>query len=118
MTKEMQKELEKNNCFHTRNPNMKGSIWQIVNTFVPFFLLWYLAYQSLSVSYFLTFGLTVIAAGFLIRIFIIFHDCCHNPFLTTKMQTKWSELFQESSRCFLFINGVIVTMSIMQQAVI
>jgi omega-6 fatty acid desaturase (delta-12 desaturase) len=63
---------------------MKGSLWQITNTFVPFFLLWYLAYQSLSVSYFLTFGLTVIAAGFVIRIFIIFHDCCHQSFFNNK----------------------------------
>jgi acyl-lipid omega-6 desaturase (Delta-12 desaturase) len=83
MTKEMQKELRKTILPYEKS-NMKGSFWQIVNTFVPFFLLWYLAYQSLSVSYFLTFGLTVIAAGFVIRIFIIFHDCCHQSFFNNK----------------------------------
>lgn len=83
MTKERQKELRKTILPYEKS-NMKGSLWQIVNTFVPFFLLWYLAYQSLSVSYFLTFGLTVIAAGFVIRIFIIFHDCCHQSFFNNK----------------------------------
>ncbi|MCY8397594.1 fatty acid desaturase, partial [Bacillus spizizenii] len=48
--------------------------------FIPFFGLWFLAYFSLNVSYLLTLALTVIAAGFLTRIFIIFHDCCHQSF--------------------------------------
>ncbi|MBW5446039.1 fatty acid desaturase [Cohnella sp. CFH 77786] len=60
------------------------SVWQLVNTLVPFFLLWYLAYLSLSVSYWLTLALTVPAAGLLIRIFIIFHDCCHKSFFRSK----------------------------------
>ena len=79
MTKEMQKELRKSILPYEKS-NIKGSIWQIANTFLPFILLWYLAYESLSVSYLLTLGLTVLAAGFVIRIFIIFHDCCHQSF--------------------------------------
>ena len=51
---------------------MKDSIRQLINTFLPFFTLWFLAYESLSISYFLAFPLIVIAAGFLVRIFIIF----------------------------------------------
>lgn len=58
-----------------------ASVWQLINTIVPYFLLWFLAYQSLSVSYFLTLSFAVMAAGFLIRVFIIFHDCCHYSFL-------------------------------------
>ena len=27
------------------------SVWQLINTIVPFIILWYLAYKSLSVSY-------------------------------------------------------------------
>ncbi|MFS0728160.1 fatty acid desaturase [Paenibacillus sp. 1P07SE] len=57
--------------------SFKRSLVQILNTVPPFMLLWFLAYQSLEVSYWLTLALSVAAAGFAIRIFILFHDCCH-----------------------------------------
>ncbi|MPQ24476.1 Delta(5) desaturase DesA [Bacillus paralicheniformis] len=65
-------------------PDTKNSMIQLFNTFIPFFGLWFLAYLSLDVSYLLTLGITVIAAGFLTRIFIIFHDCCHLSFFKQK----------------------------------
>ncbi len=49
-------------------PETKNSLIQLLNTFIPFFGLWFLAYFSLNVSYLLTLALTVIAAGFLTRI--------------------------------------------------
>jgi acyl-lipid omega-6 desaturase (Delta-12 desaturase) len=55
---------------------------------VPFFVLWFLAYQSLTISYFLTLGLAVFAAGFLVRMFIIFHDCCHHSFFKSRRANK------------------------------
>ncbi len=58
----------------------RASIKQLVNTFVPFFFLWYVAYELLSISVWLMLPVAVVAAGFLTRIFIIFHDCCHNSF--------------------------------------
>ncbi|PTM54743.1 fatty acid desaturase [Desmospora activa] len=64
--------------------NIKTSVQQILNTFVPFFLLWYLAYQSLAISYGLSLAFAVVASGFLIRIFIIFHDCCHHSFFKSR----------------------------------
>jgi omega-6 fatty acid desaturase (delta-12 desaturase) len=64
--------------------DVKSSIKQIINTIPPFFLLWFLAYQSLSVSIWLTFAFAVLAAGFVVRIFIIFHDCCHGSFFKNK----------------------------------
>lgn len=66
------------------NSDLLNSIWQLVNTLIPFFLLWYLAFQSLKVSYFLTFIICIIAAGFLVRMFIIFHDCCHYSFFKNR----------------------------------
>lgn len=69
---------------HYEKSTTKNSVWQLINTFVPFFLLWYAAYKSLAVSYFLTLALSVIAAGFLVRIFIIFHDCCHRSFFRNR----------------------------------
>lgn len=68
--------------------DVKRSIGQIVNTIPPFLLLWYLAYQSLSVSYWLTLGIGVIAAGFLIRIFILFHDCCHHSLFRSRLANE------------------------------
>ncbi|MGD6966284.1 fatty acid desaturase [Rossellomorea vietnamensis] len=62
----------------------KESVWQIINTLGPFFLLWFLAYQSLSVSYWLALVPMVFAAGFLTRSFIIFHDCTHFNFFKSR----------------------------------
>ncbi|MBP1995992.1 fatty acid desaturase [Paenibacillus eucommiae] len=64
--------------------NLKASIWQLVNTLIPLVALWYLAYLSLSVSYFLTIALAICASGFVIRTFIIFHDCCHGSFFKNR----------------------------------
>ncbi|EJS56400.1 fatty acid desaturase [Bacillus nitratireducens] len=62
----------------------KKSIWQIINTVVPFIILWYLAYKSLSVSYWLALVPSLLAAGFMTRIFIIFHDCTHHSFFKSR----------------------------------
>ncbi|MFD2670807.1 fatty acid desaturase [Marinicrinis sediminis] len=64
--------------------NLKTSIFQIFNTILPFMLLWYLAYASLSISYWLSAPLLVLASAFLVRTFIIFHDCCHQSFFKSK----------------------------------
>jgi acyl-lipid omega-6 desaturase (Delta-12 desaturase) len=64
--------------------NLRASIWQVINTLVPFFILWILAYQSLNISYILTLAFSVLAAGFLVRTFIIFHDCCHHSFFKNR----------------------------------
>jgi len=61
-------------------PEQRASIWQLINSLGPYLILWYLMYLSLSVSYWLTLGLSFVTAGFLIRIFIIFHDCGHGSF--------------------------------------
>jgi len=66
----------------------KESIFQIINTVVPFIILWYLSYLSLSVSYWLAFVPIVIAAGFLTRIFIIFHDCTHHSFFQNRRANR------------------------------
>ncbi|MBT2649811.1 fatty acid desaturase [Bacillus sp. ISL-34] len=66
----------------------KQSIWQIINTLGPFIILWYLAYISLSVSYWLALIPAVIAAGFLTRIFIIFHDCTHHSFFKNRRANR------------------------------
>ncbi|MBK5472121.1 fatty acid desaturase [Bacillus sp. TH19] len=51
---------------------------------MPFIILWYLAYKSLSVSYWLALVPAVLAAGFMTRVFIIFHDCTHHSFFKSR----------------------------------
>jgi len=87
MSKELQRNLRKQVAPYEKS-NTKDSIWQLITTLGPFFILWTLAYQSLTISYFLTFAFTVIAAGFLVRIFIIFHDCCHYSFFKNRTANK------------------------------
>lgn len=66
------------------NPDTKASVWQLVNTLPPFFLLWYLAYEAISVSLILSIALSILAGGFVVRVFIIFHDCCHGSFFKNR----------------------------------
>ena len=61
-------------------PHLGRSIWQCVNSFGAFLVLWFLMYEALSVSYFLTLLLAPLAAGMAMRIFIILHDCGHGSF--------------------------------------
>jgi acyl-lipid omega-6 desaturase (Delta-12 desaturase) len=63
-----------------QEPSVWRALWQIVNTFVPYAFLWYLMYLSLAVSWWLTVPLALLAGGFLVRIFIIFHDCGHGSY--------------------------------------
>ena len=66
------------------HPELRKSIWQICNSLIPYLFLWYLMYRSLDYSYWVTLLLSLIASGFLIRIFIIFHDCGHRSFFVSK----------------------------------
>jgi acyl-lipid omega-6 desaturase (Delta-12 desaturase) len=79
---------EQNHCLKNMAPfqrsEFRKSLWQLINSIVPFFVLWYLAYLSLSVSVWITLALTIPAAGFLVRIFILFHDCCHHSFFKSR----------------------------------
>src|SRR5262245_12882394 len=63
-----------------QSPDHWKSVWQIANSIIPYLSLIYLMYRSLSISYLLTLALAVPAAGFMTRIFIIFHDCGHGSF--------------------------------------
>src|ERR1035437_2031803 len=64
--------------------DLKKSIWQICNSLIPYIFLWYFLYKSLVYPYWVTLLLTLIAVGFLVRIFIIFHDCGHGSFFSSK----------------------------------
>ncbi len=65
------------------------SMWQTVNTLVPYAVVWYLMYRSLEVSYLLTLSLAIVAAGFLVRCFIILHDCGHGAFFRSQKESNF-----------------------------
>jgi acyl-lipid omega-6 desaturase (Delta-12 desaturase) len=67
-----------------QRPALRRGLWQLINTLVPYAALWYLMYLSLAVSYWLTAGLALVAAGLLVRVFIIFHDCGHGSFFASR----------------------------------
>jgi omega-6 fatty acid desaturase (delta-12 desaturase) len=67
-----------------QNPDLRRSLWQVVNTFTPYFILLYLMHVSLAYSYWLTLALALPAGGLLTRTFIIFHDCGHGSFFKSQ----------------------------------
>lgn len=83
MSKAKQAQLRKTVAPFEKSDQAK-SIKQLVNTIIPFLALWFLAYQALSVSIWLSLPLSIIASGFVVRTFIIFHDCCHQSFFKNK----------------------------------
>jgi omega-6 fatty acid desaturase (delta-12 desaturase) len=58
--------------------------WQLINTLVPYAALWYLMHLLLGFSFWLAVPLALLAGGFLVRIFIIFHDCGHGSFFPSR----------------------------------
>lgn len=69
------------------------SIWQFINSFLPFVTLWYLMYFCLDVSYWLTLAMAFPAAGFIARLFIIQHDCGHGSFFNSKKANDYMGMF-------------------------
>ena len=65
-------------------PSLPRALWQVVNTFVPLAFIWYLMYRTMNISWWLTIPLAVLAGGFLVRVFIIFHDCGHGSFFKSR----------------------------------
>lgn len=68
-----------------QKPNPWRASWQVLNTIGGYAALWYLIYLSLAVSWWLTIPLAILAGGFLIRVFIIFHDCGHGSFFRSRL---------------------------------
>jgi acyl-lipid omega-6 desaturase (Delta-12 desaturase) len=67
-----------------QKPSRARAAWQMLNTLGPYALLWYLMYVSVAVSWWLVVPLAILAAGFTVRIFIIFHDCGHGSYFASR----------------------------------
>ncbi|MCK9450899.1 MAG: fatty acid desaturase [Bacteroidales bacterium] len=66
-------------------PAIGKSIWQIINTLLPYIGLWVAMAYLIQFSFLLIIPLIVLAAGFTARLFIIFHDCGHGAFFKSKI---------------------------------
>lgn len=62
-------------------PHLGRSLLSLATSVVPFIGLWVLMYLALQVSYLLVLVLAVPTAGFLLRTYILFHDCTHGSLL-------------------------------------
>lgn len=69
---------------HFQTASAWRAAWQLLNSFAPYLALWVAMVYALTVSYWLMLPLAILAAGFLVRIFIIFHDCGHGSFFRSK----------------------------------
>lgn len=67
-----------------QKPNVWRASWQLLNTIGSYLVLWILLHWSLGVSWWLTLPLAVLAGLFLVRTFIIFHDCGHGSFFASR----------------------------------
>ena len=74
-------------------PDPGKSIWQLIDSIGPLLVIWLLMYLSIDISYWITLALAVPAAGFMVRIFIIFHDCGHKSFFKKTVWNEWIGFF-------------------------
>lgn len=67
-----------------QDPCLWRASWQIASSVGPYVFLWYLLYLARGQAWWVTGALAVLAGLFLVRIFIIFHDCGHGSFFRSK----------------------------------
>ncbi len=72
-----------------RAPRLTRSIFELVVTAIPFGLFWFLTWASVSAGYWLGLLLVIPAAGFLVRLFMIQHDCGHGSFFPSRRANDW-----------------------------
>ena len=72
-----------------REPNSARSVFELVITAVPFLAIWVLMWAALDHGYWIGLLLAIPAAGFLVRLFMIQHDCGHGSFFHGRRVNDW-----------------------------
>lgn len=70
-------------------PNCARSVLELTITVVPFAVIWILMWAALDAGFWIGFLLAVPAAGFLVRLFMIQHDCGHGSFFRQRLANDW-----------------------------
>src|SRR3954451_20740674 len=69
--------------------SLRHSLLDVATSVFPYLALSIAMYLCLEVSVWITLVLAVPAAGFLLRTFIVFHDCAHGSFLPGRRGNLW-----------------------------
>ena len=72
-----------------REPHHMRSVFELIITSVSFIVFWVAAWWALSISYWLTLAICVPAGAFLVRLFLIKHDCGHGSFFRQRAFNDW-----------------------------
>lgn len=72
-----------------REPDTVRSIFEILITLIPFLTLWSLAWLLLSISPWLALAVAIPNGFFLVRIFVVQHDCSHGGFFKNRKACDW-----------------------------
>ncbi len=67
----------------------RAAALDLATSVLPYLTLLALAYVALDVSVLLTLAIGVVAGGFLMRTFIVFHDCTHGSFTPSRRLNTW-----------------------------
>jgi acyl-lipid omega-6 desaturase (Delta-12 desaturase) len=70
-------------------PSLSHGLLDLATSVLPYLAISVAMYLCLDVSVWITLALAVPAAGFLLRTFIVFHDCAHGSFLPTRRANLW-----------------------------
>ena len=73
---------------YAQSQRVQSSV-QFLTSVVAYLALAVLSYESISVSPLLALALAPLAGGFLVRTFIVFHDCTHGSFWPSKRGNEW-----------------------------
>jgi acyl-lipid omega-6 desaturase (Delta-12 desaturase) len=71
------------------HPSIGRSVLDLATSVVPFLVLSVAMYLALDLSYLLVIAISVPAGGFLLRTYIVFHDCTHGAFLPSRRANVW-----------------------------
>ncbi len=75
---------------HYKRPSNRRGIFEMAVTILPFIGLWFLAWEAIELGYWpLSFIPSLIAAAFLVRLFMIQHDCGHGSFFSSQKANDW-----------------------------
>jgi omega-6 fatty acid desaturase (delta-12 desaturase) len=72
-----------------RDPSLGRSLFELAATALPFLTIWVLAWWLLADAPWASFGLALFNGIFLVRLFIIQHDCGHGAFLKQRGLQNW-----------------------------
>jgi acyl-lipid omega-6 desaturase (Delta-12 desaturase) len=70
-------------------PHLPRSVLDVATAVLPYLALSILLDLTLGVSVLLTCALVLLAAGFLVRTFVVFHDCAHGCLFVSKRANRW-----------------------------